>query len=120
MTTTTPQMLIEQTANVVTAKLADAQVTHLVMQELVNELMECVRFNNAHHFVIDLADVEFLASACIGVLVGFMQDIEHAKGRIALAACQPNVAFLFKVTRLDTVFPLFDDVESAIAELTGK
>lgn len=116
---TTP-MHIEQLATVVIAKLNDEQVTHLVMQELIVELMERVRFNNAHHFVIDLNGVEFMASACLGVLVGFMQDIEHGKGRIALACCQPNVAFLFKVTKLDTVFPLFDDVECAVAEMQGK
>jgi anti-sigma B factor antagonist len=117
---TTPTMQIEQTANVVVARLEQEQVTHLVMQELVVELMEHARYNNAHHFVIDLAPVEFLSSACIGVLVGFMQDIEHAKGRIVLSGCQPNVAFLFKVTKLDTIFPLFEDVESAVDELQGK
>jgi len=30
-----------------------------------------------------------------------------------LAGCKENVAFLFKVTRLDTVFPMYDEVEEA-------
>jgi hypothetical protein len=34
-----------------------------------------------------------------------------------LANCQANVAFLFKVTRLDSVFTLCDSVEDAKDEL---
>jgi len=36
-----------------------------------------------------------------------------AVGLIALAGCQENVAFLFKVTRLDSVFPMYDEVDDA-------
>ena len=56
-------------------------------------------------------------SACIGALVTFLQDLEHVRGRIALANCQPNVAFLFKVTRLDQVIGIYDDPQTACAEV---
>lgn len=118
MTTLNDQ--IEQLDSVVIARPAAAELTHVAMQELTAELMDRVRYNGAHHFVLDLTEVEFMASACLGVLVGFMQDIEPNKGRIALACCQPNVAFVFKVTKLDTVFAMFEDVGEAVAELRGK
>jgi anti-anti-sigma factor len=63
-----------------------------------------------------MTGVEFLDSAGIGALVTLLQDLEHVRGRIALTHCQPNVAFLFKVTRLDAAIPLFDETAEAIEE----
>ena len=95
------------------------QLTHLEMDEVCVELMERVRLHNTRHFVLDFSEVEFLASACVGALVAFLQDLEPMHGRVMLANCRPEVAFIFKVTRLDNIFPIFDDVSDAIEELEG-
>lgn len=106
---------LEQAGPLVTVRVGVTDVTHTQMQETLSECAERMRYNNAQNFIFDLGPVEFLASACLGALVGFMQDVEHVRGRIALAACQDNVAFLFKVTRLDQVFHLYDDPTDAAA-----
>ncbi|MCE9589950.1 MAG: STAS domain-containing protein [Planctomycetes bacterium] len=111
---------LEQTNNVVVAAIPSRELSAEMMQELVEELMQRMRCDNAQHFVLDLREVEYIASSCIGVLVGFLQDLEHVRGRIGLARCQPNVLFLFKVTRLDSVFHLFDDVETAKAQIARQ
>lgn len=108
---------LDQAGPVVTVSFGLPEITHADMQEVVSECLERMRYSNAQHFVLDLGPVEFLASACIGALVAFMQDVEHVRGRIVLANCHDNVAFLFKVTRLDTVFEMFDDVKDAAAAL---
>ena len=105
---------IEQDGQIVTCCIGVPEVTHLEIQELVDECMDQVRNNNARHFVFDMQEVDFLASSCIGVLVSFLQDLEHTKGRVALANCKDNVLFLFKVTRLDSVFSMYDDVQEAV------
>lgn len=106
---------LEQNGPLVTVRIDVPDVTHTQMQETISECAERMRYNNAQHFVFDMGPVEFLASACLGALVGFMQDVEHVRGRIALAACQDNVAFLFRVTRLDQLIHLYDDVTEATA-----
>ncbi len=108
---------MEQTGQIVTAHLRRAEVAHNDMQALVQECTEKMRYDNAQNFIFDLEQVEFLASACIGAMVEFLQEIEHCRGRIALVHCQENVSFLFKVTRLDQVFGMFDDIEEAINSL---
>ncbi|MEM9416452.1 MAG: STAS domain-containing protein [Planctomycetota bacterium] len=110
----TDEIDIEQDGQIVTAKLHQAEVAFHQMQEMVDACVDKMRYDKAQHFVFDMTDVEFLASACIGALVQLLQDIEQHRGQIALAGCQENVAFLFKVTRLDSVFPMFDDVEEAV------
>ena len=96
---------------------AAAEVAHDDMQILVQECIEKLRYSKAQNFIFDLAEVEFLASACIGALVEFLQEVEHCRGQIALVSCQENVAFLFKVTRLDQVFGMYDDIEEAVDNL---
>jgi len=104
---------VEQAGSIVTAHVRQAELAYQEMQELVEACMDKMRYDNAQNFIFDLAEVEFLASACIGSLVQLLQDIEHQRGQIALAGCQENVAFLFKVTRLDSVFPMYDEVDDA-------
>ncbi len=108
---------IDQSGNVVTAKLLTPDVSYAQMSEVCQTCIEKLRFENARCFVLDMAGVEFLASACIGALVELLREIEPMRGRIALASCQENVAFLFKVTKLDDIFGLFDDVDDAIQSL---
>jgi len=108
---------MEQDGQLVTTHLRAAEVAHDDMQAVVEECIEKMRYDKAQNFIFDLEEVEFLASACIGSLVEFLQEVEHCRGQIALVHCQDNVAFLFKVTRLDQVFKLFDDIEEAIESL---
>lgn len=109
---------IEQANSLVIASIADRELTGLQMQEVVCELEQHMRYDNAIYFVLDMTHVEFIASDCLGALVTFLSDLEQMHGRIVLANCKPNVAFLFKVTRLDSAFPLYDDVEEACAHVS--
>jgi anti-anti-sigma factor len=110
-------MELEQRGAIVIARVASPEVSHGQMQELVSELEQRMRCDNAQHFIFDLEGVAFLASACLGVMVQFLQDIEHMRGRILLANCSDNVLFLFKVTKLDTVFLVCEDLDEALDEL---
>jgi anti-anti-sigma factor len=51
---------------------------------------------------------------CIGVLVELLTTLKEAGGRIALVNASTNVEYLFKLTRLDRVFPICRDVMKAI------
>jgi len=108
---------IEQANNLVVTKIADRELTGLQMQEIICELTQHMRYDNAIFFVLDMSEVEFIASDCLGCLVTFLSDLEHMRGRIVLANCKPNVAFLFKVTRLDIAFPLYEDLDEACREV---
>ncbi|MEM8739638.1 MAG: STAS domain-containing protein [Planctomycetota bacterium] len=105
---------IEQTGSNVTVHVAGPEASHLEISEVVAECCERMRYENASNFVFDLENVEFLASACIGALVELLREVEPMRGRIALAHCDENVAFLFKVTKLDDIFGIFDDIDDAL------
>ncbi len=113
----TDETQFRQTGHVVVVTLAGPGLSGLQMAELVNEMTQRIRYDNTQFFVLDMNDVVFMDSSAIGVLVNFLLDLEHVRGAIAMARCQTNVEFLFKITRLDAIVRLFDDVDEAIAEL---
>jgi len=110
---------LDQRDQVLVIRVGLPEVSHGQMQEIICEAEQRMRCDNAQHFIFDMEGVGFLASACIGVLVGFMQDLENMRGRILLANCSENVLFLFRVTKLDTVFMIFEDVGEAVEEIRG-
>ncbi len=66
------------------------------------------------HVVLDLQNVQYMDSMCVGVLVELLTTLKEAGGRIALVNASSNVEYLFKLTRLDRVFPICRDVMKAI------
>ena len=110
-------MTIDQTGNLAVATITTPLLSLSDGQEIVSELGERMRYSSVSLFVLDLHEVEFMDSGFIGSLVTFLQDVQAVRGRIVIAAAQPNVAFLFKVTRLDQVFCLVDSLEEAKKEL---
>ncbi len=106
---------IEQDHSLVVARLLCPQLSVTIAEALFEELRTRMRFDGALNFILDLTEVRFLSSACLGMLVEMLQDLDAVKGRIALAGCCADVAFLFKVTRLDAVFNLYEDVPDARA-----
>ncbi|MCA9280268.1 MAG: STAS domain-containing protein [Phycisphaeraceae bacterium] len=82
----------------------------------VAELLENLRgpSGTCTHVVLDLQNVEYMDSACIGVLVELLTRLQQVGGQIALVNADPNVEYLFKLTRLDRLFPICRDVMKAI------
>ncbi|MFM9997105.1 MAG: STAS domain-containing protein [Phycisphaerales bacterium] len=66
------------------------------------------------HVVLDFQNVQYIDSMCIGVLVELLGKLQESGGRIALVNTEHNLECLFKLTRLDRVFPMCRDVMKAI------
>src|SRR5262249_54442873 len=66
------------------------------------------------HFIFDLSRVPDIDSAGIGFLVESLETILRVDGKLALVAPSNRVLYALLITRLDTVFSLFDTVEKAL------
>jgi anti-sigma B factor antagonist len=64
--------------------------------------------------VLDLADVEFIDSTGLSVLLNGMRSVTRRRGRMALVCTNPTVLRLFQVTRLDTTFDIHPSREGAL------
>ena len=65
--------------------------------------------------VVDLAQVTYLDSSGLAVLVRGMQDTHEYGGEFSLAAMQENLRPIFEIACLDQVFQIFPDVACALA-----
>lgn len=63
--------------------------------------------------VIDLSEVPFVDSTCLGVLISMMRQARLTRGGLRLAAAQPRVRRALEIAALDEVFPVFPSVGEA-------
>ena len=64
--------------------------------------------------LIDLSAVHFIDSSGLGMLVACLRSATKASGTLKITSLQKGPKKLFEVTRLDRVFEIFDDRDSAI------
>lgn len=63
--------------------------------------------------VLDLTQVDFIDSSGLGAIVAAMKHMGGAS-RMDLAGLSPTVSKVFRLTRMDTVFHLFDTLDQAV------
>ena len=73
------------------------------------ELLDDMSSTGAQHYVLDMQNVQFLDSMCIGSLVEALNRLAAKKGRIALVNSSATVENLFRIIRLDRVFSICTD-----------
>ena len=67
--------------------------------------------------ILDLAEVGFMDSSGLSVLVSVFKAARAKSGDVALLHLSPTVRSLIELTRLQQVFPIFDDEAAALARL---
>ena len=65
--------------------------------------------------VVDLSRVSYIDSSGLAVLIEAMQNVAGYGGKFALAGLQESVRPIFEIARLDQVFRIYPDVDSALA-----
>ena len=65
--------------------------------------------------VVDLSRVTYIDSAGVAALIQAMQGVEAYGGKFALAGLQETVRSIFEISRLDQVFQIFPDLDTAMS-----
>jgi anti-sigma B factor antagonist len=80
------------------------------LADLLYELGE----TGAMHYVLDVQNVQYMDTACLGCLVEALNGMAARGGRIAVVNPNHSVHYIFRLTRLDRVFSICSDVMSAL------
>jgi anti-anti-sigma factor len=67
--------------------------------------------------LIDLANLAYVSSAGLRVLLLAAKRMRAAGGRIALCGLQPRVAEVFEISGFGAIVPVYPDRDSALAAL---
>ncbi|MDH7482873.1 MAG: STAS domain-containing protein [Armatimonadota bacterium] len=75
--------------------------------------------SGAKDIIIDLTDVSYMDSGGFGVLLGAVRKVKPLGGSINLVGCGENIRRILSITRLDTIFKLFESVDEAVKAIKG-
>ena len=105
----------------VTVIQVKGRIDHKTAKDFENTLKphfdECVA-GNFKKILIDMGDVDFMTSAGLRVLMIAAKTCNKEKGQIAVAALQPLVKEIFKISRFDLILKAFPTVQSALENLS--
>lgn len=98
--------------------------------ELLQEQLALIADDRPACVVIDMSKLDIITSLCIGVLVSFRKTVlagrpaaerleDSEPGLVVVAGASPFVNKSLAFARLDQVFKLYPDVDSATAALRG-
>lgn len=77
------------------------------------EDMRALTLRNDGRFILDLQQVEFIDSSGLGAVVASMKQLRPGQS-LELAALQPIVEKVFRLTRMDTVFAIHDTADQGL------
>ncbi len=83
-----------------------------VFKEEVSQLIE----SGAAQLVVDFTDVTFVDSSGLGALVGVLKKIGY-RGDLAVCGLNSDVAQMFKICRMDSVFKTSATAKQAVEKM---
>jgi anti-sigma B factor antagonist len=114
-----PKIGVEYTENAVLATLTDEKILEQAdIEALEASIMPLVKQAGKINLVISFADVKFLTSAVLGLLIRVSKKVYESDGQLKLCCIDPKILEIFKITRLDKVFDIYDDREQALQAIT--
>ena len=82
--------------------------------ELRTELLDIMTKHTPQRVVINLAQVPYMDSSAIAVLVELLQKVRKTGGKIFLTNLQPRVKGLLEIARLGSIFSIVNDEAEAL------
>jgi len=99
--------------DVFVAKVLESRIAADVAARFKADLIEYVTEDH-RKLVLDLSEVTFIDSSGLGALIACLKAIGD-DGEIALCGARETVASMFKLTRMNKVFRMFNTPEDAAA-----
>lgn len=107
------QMMCSEVDNALVVTVKDRRIDAAVAVRFKDNMMELTS-HPSKRVILDMSNVEFLDSSGLGAVVGSMKQLGRER-KLELAALTPAVEKVFRITRMDRVFDIFADVETALS-----
>lgn len=67
------------------------------------------------HLVLNLADLEFMDSSGLGVILGRYKKVTQLGGKMMLCSIRPSIYRLMEMSGLFKILPIYEDERSAVS-----
>ena len=104
-----------------TSQAQDAQIVTVNTERIdasvaiqFKEQMRVETNGGSGRVILDLSHVDFIDSSGLGAIVASMKQLDGSR-RLDLAGLTPTVDKVFRLTRMDTVFNLYETLDDAVS-----
>jgi anti-sigma B factor antagonist len=119
MTAIKPRISVEYAENATIITFTDERILEeRDIQALHESVMSVVEQAERINLILDFHNVRFLSSAVLGLLIRVSKKIYERQGKLRLCNIDPKIYEIFKITRLNKVFDIHKDLESATKDLS--
>ena len=80
------------------------------------KLEELIR-DGSHHILIDFAELSFISSSGLRVLLSAGKELNRLKGKLALCALKDHIKEVFDIAGFTRIFAIYAGQEDALAHL---
>jgi anti-anti-sigma factor len=85
-----------------------------LIERMAKELYKQVDDFNRRKLILDFAEVKFLSSSALGMLLNLRKKATAVKGQVVICGMRADLQKVFKITRLDKLFDFYDNEEKAL------
>jgi anti-sigma B factor antagonist len=113
-----PRISVENVENGVVITFTSEKI--LEEREIValeHSILPIIEQAGVPNIVLNFENVKFLSSAVLGLLIRISKKIYQRNGQLKLCCINPKIFEIFRITRLDRVFDICEDVEIAVGTL---
>ena len=83
------------------------------LEQVGQDLVEMLNQTTEDRVILDFRNVKFMSSSMLGKLVQVHKKCGEFKVKLKLCAISPDIRQVFKITKLDKLFEIEPDEESA-------
>lgn len=113
-----PRISVEYSDNATIVTFTDEKILEESdIKALQESIISIVEQADRLNLILDFSNVRFLSSAVLGLLIRISKKIYERDGQLRLCNINPKIYEIFKITRLNKIFDIYQDVESAIENL---
>ncbi len=84
------------------------------IQRIGEEITEIIDAASEPKLLISFTNVDHMSSAALGTLITIHHKIRNRSGELRLADIDPQIQEVFSITKLDRIFTIHEDSESAM------
>lgn len=106
---------IRRDGDVSVIQFADRKILEeLSIHEIGEELKKLARTEPNAKLLLDFANVDHLASAALGMLITLHKTVQERHGALKLSNINRQIFQVFKITRLNRVFDIYESADQAM------
>jgi anti-sigma B factor antagonist len=114
-----PRISVEYSENATIVAFTDEKILEETdIQALQESIMSVVDQADRINLVLDFGNVRFLSSAVLGLLIRISKRIYEHDGQLRLCNINPKIYEIFKITRLNKIFDIYNDIRGATKNLS--